>query len=657
MNRSIVIIGASISQNPLIIKAKEMGYITHVFAWKTGDIGEKNADYFYPISILNIDLIYKECLKIKPVAIVTIASDHCAVVVEELCERLGFRCNKNSVIKNMTNKILFREKMQNHICQPQFVDADNFSDISFPCIVKPSDRTGGRGIKYVLNRKDLIDAIADARDISFERKAIIEKYIDGDEYFCEVYSYNGNHKIIAFTRVIKEGLLHKEYIQPVEFSHEIRDNIEKNIIKILDILEYKNGPSHIEFILSDDFYVIEASPTIGGDSVGSLLTPLSTGFDYLGAIIEGACDNNPLNNTYNGKFNGIFSVKLVNNKEDYKEYEISKNVINDDALNITIDDISNLKKYGSYITKHYVREMGSFLPLELPQTQNPFNNKGIAVNSYKSAILLALQLYGNREVYIPYLYPSSISNFLLDKGYKIVYYHINDLLLPQSIPSNKTVIIMNYFDINNVSEFANNYIGNIIVDNSFSYFSEHIKKTIGVYVCTNYFGVSNGAYVVSDFIINLELKKDVSYDKSSHLLKALEFSTSESYKEYSANEQKNNGEILAMSLLTMKILESLDYEKIKNIRKENYDFLYKHLGGFERKNNVIPQCFPLILGEDVRKKLLDKKIYIPLYFRKNYNEMNDIERNFSMKLVCIPIDQRYSLYEMEYIAKLIRCIK
>ena len=47
----IVIIGANSFQNPLILKAKEMGYETHVFAWQSGDIGEKTADYFYPISI------------------------------------------------------------------------------------------------------------------------------------------------------------------------------------------------------------------------------------------------------------------------------------------------------------------------------------------------------------------------------------------------------------------------------------------------------------------------------------------------------------------------------------------------------------------------------------------------------------------------------
>ena len=38
----IVIIGASELQNPLILKAKELGFETHVFAWECGDIGDRD---------------------------------------------------------------------------------------------------------------------------------------------------------------------------------------------------------------------------------------------------------------------------------------------------------------------------------------------------------------------------------------------------------------------------------------------------------------------------------------------------------------------------------------------------------------------------------------------------------------------------------------
>ena len=48
--KKIVIIGANDFQNQLILKAKSLGYETHVFAWRDGAVGEKTADFFYPIS-------------------------------------------------------------------------------------------------------------------------------------------------------------------------------------------------------------------------------------------------------------------------------------------------------------------------------------------------------------------------------------------------------------------------------------------------------------------------------------------------------------------------------------------------------------------------------------------------------------------------------
>ena len=44
--KKIVIIGANDFQNQLILKAKEMGFETHVFAWQDGSIGERDCGPF-----------------------------------------------------------------------------------------------------------------------------------------------------------------------------------------------------------------------------------------------------------------------------------------------------------------------------------------------------------------------------------------------------------------------------------------------------------------------------------------------------------------------------------------------------------------------------------------------------------------------------------
>ena len=88
MKEKLVIIGANDFQNQLILKAKSLGYETHVFAWQDGSIGEKTADYFYPISIVEKEQILEKCKEIKPVGVCSIASDLATITVNYVAEKL-----------------------------------------------------------------------------------------------------------------------------------------------------------------------------------------------------------------------------------------------------------------------------------------------------------------------------------------------------------------------------------------------------------------------------------------------------------------------------------------------------------------------------------------------------------------------------------------
>ena len=52
MNNRLMILGTNEYQNPVIVRAKELGYETHVFGLQRGEIGEITADFFHPVDIL-----------------------------------------------------------------------------------------------------------------------------------------------------------------------------------------------------------------------------------------------------------------------------------------------------------------------------------------------------------------------------------------------------------------------------------------------------------------------------------------------------------------------------------------------------------------------------------------------------------------------------
>ena len=98
---------------------------------------------------------------------------------------MGLISNPNDYSEITTNKYLMRRCfMDNNVPSPKFVlvDENNDYDVTgfkYPLIVKPTDRSGSRGVEKVLDSVQLEEAITRARKESFEHKAIIEEYVSG----------------------------------------------------------------------------------------------------------------------------------------------------------------------------------------------------------------------------------------------------------------------------------------------------------------------------------------------------------------------------------------------------------------------------------------------------------------------------------------------
>lgn len=302
--KKIVIIGANDFQNPLILKAKEMGYETHVFAWQDGSIGEKTADFFYPISIVEKDEILEQCKKIQPDAVATIASDLANITVQYLAENLGLPHNSKKCIDISTNKYLMRCAFkENNVSTPYFkkisdVAELDFEKFTFPVIVKPTDRSGSRGITKVFSKEELPEAISLSCTQSFEKMAILEEYIEGPEYSCECISYNGDHTMLTVTKKFTTGAPHfieTGHMEPAPISEKMLEKVRNEIFRGLDALEIKFGASHSEFRITPegDVRIIEIGSRMGGDCIGSDLVYLSTGYDFVKMVIDTASGKEP----------------------------------------------------------------------------------------------------------------------------------------------------------------------------------------------------------------------------------------------------------------------------------------------------------------------------------------------------------------------------
>ena len=301
MSRNLAIIGASYLQLPLIEKAKQMGYTTHVFAWAAGDVGEQAADHFYPISIVEKDEILAVCRSIDICGICSIASDLAMVTVNYVAQAMSLCGNSVEATAKSTNKHLMRCAFEEHgDPSPKSILVDEKTDLSaleltYPVIVKPTDRSG---IFKLESGTGLPEAVASAMEQGFERKVLIEEYAQGDEYSVEYISYHGKHHFLALTKKFTTGAPHfieTGHLEPAPVDEETLAQIQKIVPHALDSLGLENGASHTELKIAEDgtIRLIEIGGRMGGDCIGSDLVRYSTGFDFVKMVIDVACGNPP----------------------------------------------------------------------------------------------------------------------------------------------------------------------------------------------------------------------------------------------------------------------------------------------------------------------------------------------------------------------------
>lgn len=364
--KKIAIIGANDFQNPLILKAKSLGYETHVFAWQDGSIGEKTADYFYPISIVEKDEILEKCKEIGIDAITTIASDLATLTVNYVAEKLGLPGNSLECTKKSTNKYEMRKAFKEEgVATPGFEivsspkDIEKLSDMEYPLIVKPTDRSGSRAITKIYKKEELEEAISKAIENSFEKKAIVEEYIEGNEFSAEGITYKGEHKFLTITRKATTGAPHfieTGHIEPAGLNKDMEEKIYNELTKALTALKITNSATHSEFKITPngDIRIIEIGARMGGDCIGSDLVQISTGCDFIKMVIDVAMGNKPsFEKVTEPK---IAVIRFIFNKEDLENFEKVKSETPELIYFVSkIEDISSHKvvdsssRFGFYI--------------------------------------------------------------------------------------------------------------------------------------------------------------------------------------------------------------------------------------------------------------------------------------------------------------------
>ncbi len=317
------------------------------------------------------------------------------------------------------------------------------------------------------------------------------------------------------------------------------------------------------------------------------------------------------------------------------------------------------------------KEYGGYLPLELPVWEKEYFSEiperdFVRLDCGRSAFWYALKIIKPSKLYVPYLnciYSTDPADAL---GIPYEYYFLDSDLVPKNIhpKEDEAVIWINYYgnatkeQIIKVKELCSRT--NLIVDNCHAFFSKPLEGVYNCYSARKFFGVCDGAYLVKERIPKLELPLSESSNHMHFILSSIERGTNELYPENLKNEERLGKNVKKMSKLSLRILSSINYDKIKSIRKRNLLCLHKNLEKYNSFNVNLESnthmYYPLlVLKDNIRQKIVERHIYTPTWWKHvpDYFEGEVLEKTLAKYMLMIPIDQRYSEEDMEDISKII----
>jgi biotin carboxylase len=247
--------------------------------------------------------------------------------------------------------------------------------MDMPLIVKPTDRSGSRGICKISSMSELKAAIAGACKQSFEKKALIEEYIEGQEYSVECISWNGEHNFLATTKKFTTGapnFIETAHMEPADLSESEIEKIKKIVFRALDALEIKYGASHSEIKINSggEIKVIEIGGRMGGDCIGSDLVFLSTGIDFVKAVIQISLGKKP--KLDRGACPQCAAVRYVLNSRDLlalqeMESRHPEMVVRKEVMQLSDRDVTDSStRFGMYVLKSdTVEAFKEYLPEDI----------------------------------------------------------------------------------------------------------------------------------------------------------------------------------------------------------------------------------------------------------------------------------------------------
>lgn len=312
-----------------------------------------------------------------------------------------------------------------------------------------------------------------------------------------------------------------------------------------------------------------------------------------------------------------------------------------------------------------MKEIGGYFELETHMGGSNYHPNAIALNTGRNALEYILRVRAYKKVYLPAYYCDVMLEPLAKLGVACSFYPIdlNFEFEDIEVQADEGIIYINYFGLKDdyVKVLATKY-ATLIVDNAQAFFATPIDGVDTYYSVRKYFGVPDGAYLYIDKLLPETLATHATATEHyRHLKGRLTHSAQAHYADYvNAEHALCHQPIMRMSPSTAELLSSVNYERAMERRKENYEHLHAHLKGMNRlqiPTDGVYMCYPLLVkpelpfATELKAHLIKNKVYVPTFWPNVRDNAvpGTMEYDLAHHLVCLPVDHRYIIGDMDEI--------
>lgn len=310
--------------------------------------------------------------------------------------------------------------------------------------------------------------------------------------------------------------------------------------------------------------------------------------------------------------------------------------------------------------------IGGYFSLELPLREE-YHKNAIRLNTGRNCLEYILRARGYKKVYVPYYTCEAVIEPINKLGIPYEFYHIDihfEIRDRFTLKADEALLYTNYFGLKQryVEQLAEKTGSRLIVDNTQAFYAKPIPGIDTFYTCRKFFGVADGAYLYTDKLLKDDFEQDESYDRMAHLLKRIDLSAEQGFADFrKVDDGLDNQPIRKMSKLTLRIMQSIDYESAAKKRRENYRVLHEVLGKENNlelplDDNAVPMIYPFFAPtKGLREKLIENKVFVARYWPNvlDWTMKDDVEYLLASQMLPLPIDQRYGKVDMKKITEIL----